>query len=72
MFVVTEVDGTSSDVANASHGLKDKVRHLEEINQKLSTDLEQTHAADREKARLLEQHHTELQQLQQETSQVCN
>ena len=49
---------------------EDKWRHLEDINQKLSTDLELTHAADREKARLLEQLQAENTTLKQQTSQV--
>lgn len=50
--------------------LKDRVQHLEEVNQKLTFDLELTHAADREKARRLDELTKQLEAVTQERDQL--
>ena len=50
--------------------LKEQVRHLEEINGKMSTDLEQMHAADREKGRLLAELREQLKLLEEDHAKV--
>ena len=50
--------------------LKYRVQHLEEVNQKLTFDLELTHAADREKARRLDELTKQLEAVTQERDQV--
>ena len=50
--------------------LKEQVRHLEEINGKMSTDLEQMHAADREKGRLLAELREQLKLLEEDHTKV--
>ena len=47
-FVFTEASGNDIKL------LQERVQHLESINQKITCDLEQMYAADKEKARQLE------------------
>ena len=71
MFVAESGSGSSTCGHEKELSLlKEQVRHLEEINGKLSTDLEQMHAADREKARLLAELREQLKQLEGDHAKV--
>ncbi|KAK2168355.1 hypothetical protein LSH36_17g00045 [Paralvinella palmiformis] len=50
--------------------LTERVQHLEEVNQKLTFDLELTHAADREKARCLDELTRQLEVITQERDEL--
>ena len=69
MFV-SESENLSRHHDNELSSLREQVEHLEEINRKISTDLEQMHAADREKGRLLTTVREELRLLEEDHDKV--
>ena len=67
---VAESGNSSRCHDNKLSSPREQVEHLEEINRKISTDLEQMHAADREKGRLLTTVREELRLLEEDHDKV--